>query len=233
MLSWEVCLSVAISMIVGYHLPNLAFWSLRRRQDWAELSQIKNLNRMIMNHHLFMMLRMITMSISGIATFLVREKWSGLLEWMVALLFVWILLILVLTDCLTKLILNLFTYSGTILFAFLRFWIDKEIFVQYVVTALMMGFGLFLLARLTKGLGYGDVAMMVMGSMVVGPMVFFSFWLGTISASCYIVGRWICQQPIPRKEPFPFGPHLAIGLYLTYLWGEELFEQWLMISSLL
>lgn len=90
--------------------------------------------------------------------------------------------------------------------------------------AIVVTFGMFLLWYLTKGrgLGFGDVKLVLPLSLIVGwpgalVGVFLSFLIGAVVG----VGL-ICVKKHAWKQPIPFGPFLILGFLLSVLFGSEI-----------
>jgi leader peptidase (prepilin peptidase) / N-methyltransferase len=69
------------------------------------------------------------------------------------------------------------------------------------------------------GLGLGDVKLLgVVGALFGITGSFWTIFLGSIFGLCYAVVRTICMR-VSIREPFPFGPFLALGtvVYIFYL----------------
>lgn len=92
-----------------------------------------------------------------------------------------------------------------------------------------LGFGLlFLLAVLAPGsMGMGDVKLIVFLGLVVGfpaivVVLFLSFVLGGL-----IAGILLGLKKVSRKDPIAFGPYLALGGFITMLYGAQIIDWWL------
>lgn len=98
----------------------------------------------------------------------------------------------------------------------------------------LLGGGLLLaIALISKGaMGGGDIKLMFAAGMALGGAatvlaLFLAFLSGALVGGLLMVtGR---KQ---RKEPIPFGPFLALGIWVASLWGEELIELYLKLSGL-
>ena len=87
------------------------------------------------------------------------------------------------------------------------------------------GSSVFLIAIITKGMGIGDAKLVGLGGLMVGiPDILLAFWLATISGTIYIVYRWMIGRKIQRKDPIPFGPHLALGIALAYTSSDLIYR---------
>jgi leader peptidase (prepilin peptidase)/N-methyltransferase len=91
-----------------------------------------------------------------------------------------------------------------------------------------LGFGLlFLLAVLSpRSMGMGDVKLVVFLGLVVGfpaivIVLFLSFVLGGL-----IAGILLGLKKVGRKDPIAFGPYLALGGFITMLYGPQIIDWW-------
>ncbi|SFJ42047.1 prepilin peptidase [Thermoflavimicrobium dichotomicum] len=207
---------ILISMGLAYHSPSIVekalHWKMKQlSQDPCFL--IPKTKRI----HLSVCF------ITGIAAYFCYEAYAYSPEKWLGLFFIWILVMVSLTDIWSGLILNLFTYSGFAFFFCFRLFVHDERIDHYLMAAFLAGIGSCLLSWLTKSLGYGDVKLLVMGGIVTGwPNVLIAFWLATLVASLYIGWQWFWGRPVSRKTEIRFGPHLSFGLFIAYLWGEKI-----------
>ena len=141
----------------------------------------------------------------------------------IALFFIWFLLLVSWTDLLSGLILDWITYPAMVLFVVLRFLAEDSSFLVYLWTAIFIGSGSFLVSWLSKGLGYGDVKLLIAGSVVTGwPAGLLAIWIATGSAGLYVIYRRLRGKPFTQQKLIYFGPHLSIGFFLSYIWGEQI-----------
>ncbi len=101
-----------------------------------------------------------------------------------------------------------------------RWWV-------FVVSALGAALFLFALALLWPGgMGMGDVKMALLMGAVLGPSVIvaiFIAFLGGAVISLVLMGLHLKT----RKDKIPFGPYLALGSALAFLWGPALLDTYL------
>jgi len=81
-------------------------------------------------------------------------------------------------------------------------------------------------------MGYGDFKLLaVIGALVgwqqVGIVVLLSAGVGAI-----IGGGLLLIQKKGSQTKIPFGPYLAVAGWITFLWGDELLNQYLLFSGL-
>jgi len=98
-----------------------------------------------------------------------------------------------------------------------------DLLLQSLLGALIGGGLLFLIAVLVPaGMGMGDIKLMAMvgafvGARAIGPSLFMGFVFGGVIAILLMVLR-----KKKRKDMIPFGPFLALGGFLGYLWGPRI-----------
>ncbi len=152
--------------------------------------------------------------------------WTG--EFIIALILVPVLLIAWMTDQWCRLILDRVTIPSAILFLLLRLWIREEVWVNYLFAFLFGGGVLLFLGWISRGgMGGGDAKLLAMGGAALGfPDVLTAFGLAVFSG-----GLWSLILLVTRradyKEAIPFGFHLAIGIFVAFLWSETLVKWYL------
>lgn len=78
-----------------------------------------------------------------------------------------------------------------------------------------------------EGLGYGDFKLMALAGAWVGwqllPLVIL---IGSLTGAFYGVFHIVFKN-MHKDHPLPFGPFLALGLWLTLLYGNKIFDTYL------
>ncbi|MDI6693321.1 MAG: prepilin peptidase [Anaerosomatales bacterium] len=107
--------------------------------------------------------------------------------------------------------------------------------IRDALLGLLLGGGVPLLAALVyerirgrAGLGMGDVKLLAVLGLFLGPHVLIALFFGSIAGS--IVG--LAARGRGRDSAMPFGPYLAAGAVITALWGERLFAAYLRLAGL-
>lgn len=95
--------------------------------------------------------------------------------------------------------------------------------VSAVTGAVAVGGFLLLLAAVTGGgMGGGDIKFAAAAGLYLGlPGVMLGLFLGSLLGTFYGLALILVKKK-SRKEPLPFGPFLALGFWLSSLWGGEL-----------
>lgn len=205
-------ISLGLGVIISYWIPS-----------WAVQSQ----KRFRFIHWKW---RWLMISLFLFFTALSWMKWKTSMEFYLFVPCLLVLLLIAMTDYWFGLIPNIFTYPAIIALCIARWWIQPTLSFNYFFAMLLGGLSVFLIAVLTKAIGIGDAKLVGLGGLMVGlPDILLAFWLATISGTIYIVWRWVIGRNIKRKEPFPFGPHLAVGIAITYLYSDPIF--WVFTQS--
>lgn len=93
----------------------------------------------------------------------------------------------------------------------------------------LLGGGIILLFALRGGMGMGDVKLFAICGFVLGvPELILAFLiaclLGTvIGGGMMLIGR------VSRKQPIPFGPWLMIGTLISYGYGSQIIQGYLLL----
>lgn len=109
--------------------------------------------------------------------------------------------------------------------AILRMVFDFRGVINHVAGFLIMGGLLLAIAVLTGGkLGGGDIKLMALAGLCLGLRdVFLALAIGSMVGS--VVGLSLIMSKVIKKEDaIPFGPFLGIGIYLAYLYGQDIWN---------
>jgi leader peptidase (prepilin peptidase)/N-methyltransferase len=142
-------------------------------------------------------------------------------EWIAALLLVSILIIITHTDMKAMIIPNAVVFPGILMAVVLRAVLQPLPWWNYVAAA-VIGFSfLYLIAVSSKGgMGGGDIKLYLFVGLIGGISVtVLSLFLASLLGMVYglVVKRFGRQR---LKDPIPFGPFIAVGAYLSFLYGE-------------
>lgn len=153
------------------------------------------------------------------------------LELIIAYLFTIILIIATISDLRYKIIPDQITYPTIIIFFVLRFWIHFLPTWHYLLGGLIGGGLLFLLSAASKGgMGGGDIKLFTLIGLVLGWQntilaLFISSLIGSIVGfSLMIIGK------VKRKQFIPYGPFIAMGAYIAYFFGNEIWSWYLSLA---
>ena len=132
------------------------------------------------------------------------------------------------SDLLYKIIPNKVNAFAFLYFAILHIWYQPLPYIEYVLGAVIGGGLLLLIAIISRGgMGGGDIKLMAVVGMAIGwKLTLFAFFLASLIGG--VVGViLLVAKVVKRKEPIPFGPFLALGILLSYLYGKELISAYI------
>lgn len=97
----------------------------------------------------------------------------------------------------------------------------------YHLLGALSGGGVLLLLALFGGMGMGDVKLFALLGWIIGwPNVIVAF-LMACALGAFIGGIMQLLGIVQRKQPIPFGPFLALGSLLSYLFGPDIIGAYL------
>lgn len=132
------------------------------------------------------------------------------------------------SDLLYQVIPNKVNLAGFIYFAIVHLFYQPLPYLEYVIGVFAGGGLLFLIAVLSKGgMGGGDIKLMAVVGMAIGwKLTLLSFFVASLIGG--IIGViLLATKKVKRRQPIPFGPFLAAGIIIIYLWGNELINAYL------
>lgn len=148
-------------------------------------------------------------------------------RWLLGCLLVLFLLTAASLDLSHRLIPNGLNLTAATVFATVRLLTGQEIWFP-LGAACFGGGALLAVALLSRGgMGGGDIKMAAAAGLAMGwPEVAAGLGLAILSGGLWSFFLLITGK-VDRKTPLPFAPHLAVGFYAGYLWGEELVRRYL------
>ena len=150
-----------------------------------------------------------------------------------ALVFASILVVIIVTDLLEMLILNRVIYTGMIILAAIRLFIHPLPLWNYAL-AFIVGGGAILLISLIgtlilrkESMGGGDLKLFALVGLVLGiKLVILSIFIASLLGSLY--GLYlIIRGRYERGKYIPFGPFIAAGSFIAYIWGNQIIQWYL------
>lgn len=159
------------------------------------------------------------------ASWLIQQPFT-LLYKLTFMIFLLLLNLVILTDLMAWLIPNSVTYSGTLLSASYCLLEHREAFMSIGLAALGIYAAGYLIWRRTGGIGMGDIKLLSMSVWLLGLDLFFAVWLSSVSALCTVAARAVVQGRWTSYSPFPYGPHLAVGMMVMLFWGDRV-NRWI------
>jgi prepilin signal peptidase PulO-like enzyme (type II secretory pathway) len=135
----------------------------------------------------------------------------------IALLFLYILLLIGWIDWHTFYILDQLTIGGYVIFVFLLAIHNLSSLPYQIATSIVTYLILLAVAKSTNRLGQGDAKLMALCSLMISWQgVLFALWLASISGLLYVAFLF-SRRKFSLNDALPFGPHLALGAFLSYL----------------
>ena len=145
-------------------------------------------------------------------------------EWVPALLLASVLLVVVHTDLKAMIIPNSVVFAGVALAVLLRIFVHPLPLWNYAAAA-AIAFALLYAAALASkgGMGGGDIKLYLFIGLICGIQdTLLSLFLASVLGAAFgIVLR--AAGKLSRKQPIPFGPFIAIGTWLSCLYGDRWF----------
>lgn len=92
--------------------------------------------------------------------------------------------------------------------------VNGESLLRALISGVIIGVPMFIIAFITLGLGLGDVKLLFASGMLLGAYnTNIVLIIASISALIFAM-----VAKVKKGKEFPFGPHIAIGMYLTLLY---------------
>lgn len=109
--------------------------------------------------------------------------------------------------------------------AIFRMLFDFRGVINHAAGFLIMGGLLLAIAVFTGGkLGGGDIKLMALAGLCLGLRdVFIALAIGSMVGSVVGLGL-LLSKVIKKEDAIPFGPFLGIGIYLAYLYGQDIWN---------
>lgn len=151
-------------------------------------------------------------------------------ELIVALFFASLLVIITVSDIAYMLIPNKIVYPAFFIFIGLRLVSPLEPW-WYAFVGSAVGFGLLLLIAIVSkgGMGGGDIKLYAVLGLVLGIWnTLLSLFLASLIALIYGVVI-LAKRKQKRRIPIPFGPAIALGSWLAYLYGDAIIQWYLQL----
>ncbi len=150
------------------------------------------------------------------------------LEWIAALLLASVLIVITHTDLKAMTIPNAVVFPGLALAVLLRLVLHPLPWWNYMAAA-AVGFGLlYLLAVVSRGgMGGGDIKLYLFIGAVTGlSATLLSLFVASLLGTIYgIIAR--ATGRTQRKQAIPFGPFIAVGAMVAFLYGDRWIEAYI------
>jgi prepilin signal peptidase PulO-like enzyme (type II secretory pathway) len=150
-----------------------------------------------------------------------------------ALVFASILVMIIVTDIREMLIPNRIVYSGMLILAVIRVFIHPLPLVNYGI-AFIFGGGIILIISVIgslilrkEGMGGGDLKLFALVGLVLGiKLTVLSIFVSSLLGTLFGVGMMVTGR-YERGKYIPFGPFIAAGSMISYLWGNNIVQWYL------
>lgn len=158
-------------------------------------------------------------SVSGVAVL-----FRSLNFWEILIAFIFLLLLLLIgwIDWHTGYILDQLTIGGSLVIVGFELIFYPSILPVQLINSILIFLCLYLLAKGTKRLGEGDAKLMAMCALLMDwQSVLLALWIASISGLVFMTILSLHKKIEIRQYALPFGPHLALGAFSSYLYGEQ------------
>lgn len=150
------------------------------------------------------------------------------IELIVALFLISMLIIFVVTDITYMLIPNKILLFFLPIFIVLRLLVPLDPWYDSIIGA-VAGYVLIAIIIIVSrgGMGAGDMKLFGVLGIVLGlSNVLLTFFLAAILGTL-IGGAYMLFTKVDRKQPIPFGPHIAVASIVTYFYGKNIIQFYL------
>lgn len=119
------------------------------------------------------------------------------------------------------------THIVLILCAFVIAYFYPDKIKSMLIGAVCVSVPLFIVAYITKGIGYGDVKLMFSAGLLFGyQAIIFIFIIGAVIASLFGIYQMRFKGAEGNSE-MSLGPHLILGIYIYMLIGQPMINWYL------
>jgi len=111
--------------------------------------------------------------------------------------------------------------------AILNLFISPLPLIEHLFGFFIVSIPFYIIAYLTGGIGGGDIKLIAVSGLLLGyKATIIAFFFASILGGLVAIYLLITKQK-ERKSLIAFGPYLCIGIYLAYLYGNQLFSWYL------
>ena len=173
-------------------------------------------------------------AISGLFSVFIFLYCGISLHGFVCFIFFELLLIISFIDIEYRIIPNILSFSGMLLF-FAASFLPQGITWQESLLGIVTGGGfLYIIAfiyfkiRNINGMGGGDIKLLALAGAFIGWQgVFFTIFLSSLSGIVAIVGLMLYSQNLNLKTSIPFGPFISFSAMIYLLFGRQIIHWYL------
>lgn len=170
--------------------------------------------------------------LTGIVFILIWARFGKSWETAVVSLYSCLLIVIAFIDLKHQKVLNILIIPSIVAGLILTTLTHFQDIWSYLLGGLVGFAVLFLIAVLVPGaMGMGDVKLILFLGFITGfPEVVLVLFLGFVLGGL-IAGLLLLFKKINRKDSIAFGPFLALGGFITLLFGEGILEWWIRMVS--
>ena len=145
---------------------------------------------------------------------------------LIGLILVSILIIITVIDLDTLEILDRFQIMLLIL-AIFNLFISPLSLIEHGIGFFIISIPFFIIAYVTGGIGGGDIKLIANTGLLLGyKATLVAFFIASILGGLVAVYLLVTKQK-ERKSLIAFGPYLCIGIFLAYLYGNQIYNWYL------
>lgn len=103
--------------------------------------------------------------------------------------------------------------------------------LDHLIGFFIISLPFYLIAYLTGGIGGGDIKLIAIAGLLLGyQATLIAFFIASIIGGTVAIVLLITKQK-ERKSLIAFGPYLCVGVYIAYLYGNQIFAWYLNFFS--
>jgi len=109
---------------------------------------------------------------------------------------------------------------------FITIFITQTNILMTLIGVFAVSVPMYLLALATGGFGGADIKLMGAAGLLLGfPNILVAFFIGVLTGGTQAL--FLLRKGKDRKSMMPFGPHLAIGIFVAFLYGKLILDWYL------
>lgn len=162
-------------------------------------------------------------SITGITFVWVYLVFGFTYQTIIGILLTSILIIVTVIDFDTMEILDRFQIL-LFLLALINLFISPLPLLEHLIGFFIISIPFFILAYITGGIGGGDIKLIAMAGLLLGyKATLVAFFIASILGG-FVAIYLLATKQKERKSLIAFGPYLCLGVFLAYMYGNQIFS---------
>jgi len=184
--------------------------------------------------HRYWMIELLTAILSTVVVFHFGWSYASL----VGLLLTYFLIAIAMIDFDTMVIPDQFSLSLMWIGLFISLWfvfISPSSSIKGALFGYLLLWSVFHLFKLVTGkdgMGYGDFKLLAAGGAWLGTQAVLVIIIMSSFAGAVLGTLFIILSQNKKSKPIPFGPYLAVGIWITMLYGQNIIKWYLDFSGL-